>query len=227
MRTYLYLLLFMAVLAGPAYSTDAASQTDAIKEKNARIRQENALITRINAAVSARNWQEAETAATQLVASNPDRWEYQRVLADAEYNLGQYPKAVITYEKAIALARKSGGTEFGAAKAKTGKEVADMYVKEGNSYLKLKKNGDAIAAYTKAAELSDKPAAAYFNICATQYNSGNMEGAIKSCDKAIQVDPKMADAYFIRGSCMFAVGTVDQQGKYVVPPGTVEMLKIL
>ncbi|HEY6873031.1 MAG TPA: tetratricopeptide repeat protein [Geobacteraceae bacterium] len=224
MRTYLLLFLVFA-LAGPAYSADTASQIEAIKGLNARIKKENALITQVNAAVNARNWQEVETKSKQLTAMNPDRWEYHRTLADAEISLGKYREAVDAYEKAIGSARKSDGTESDAAKAKTREAVSAMFVNEGNAYLKMRKNDEAIAAYSKAAELSDKPGTAYFNICATQYNSGNIEGAIKACDKAIQYDPNKADAYFIKGSCMFGTATLDHQGKLVVPAGTAETLK--
>jgi len=45
------------------------------------------------------------------------------------------------------------------------------------------------------------------------------------CDKAIAADPKKADAYFIKGSTLFGSGKLDAQGKYIVPPGTLETLK--
>src|SRR5256885_4369493 len=53
-----------------------------------------------------------------------------------------------------------------------------MLTNEGNAYLKLHKNTEAVAAFTKAASMDPNPGVAYFNLCATQYNAGNSEGAL-------------------------------------------------
>jgi tetratricopeptide (TPR) repeat protein len=89
-------------------------------------------------------------------------------------------------------------------------------------FLKLKKNTNAIAAYGKAATLSPNPAVAYFNICATLYNSGDMKAAVTACDKAIAADPNKADAYFIKGSALFGDSTPDKSGKIVVSAGAIQ-----
>jgi tetratricopeptide (TPR) repeat protein len=185
---------------------------------------ENTLVTQAQAAMDARNWQAAEAAFRQLVAIAPARWEYQQGLGTAQYNLARYEDALGSFEKAIPLARRAAEpASDNAAKAKAA--VAQMLTMEGNVYLKLKKNPEAIDAFTKAAALSSNAAVAYFNLCATQYNTGNLEGALAACDKAIAADPTKADAYFIKGSVMLGNGAVDQKGKFTVPKGTVEALK--
>jgi tetratricopeptide (TPR) repeat protein len=185
---------------------------------------ENALVTQAQAATDARNWQAAETAFRQLVAIAPARWEYQQGLGTAQYNLGRFEDALGSFEKALPLARRSAEpANDNSAKAKAA--VAQMLTMEGNVYLKLKKNPEAIDAFTKAAALSSNPGVAYFNLCAVSYNTGNTEAALAACDKAIGADPTKADAYFIKGSVMLGNGAVDQKGKFVVPKGTVEALK--
>lgn len=92
--------------------------------------------------------------------------------------------------------------------------------------MKLKKYNEAIAAYTEAAGLSVNPGTAYFNICATQHNTSNVEGALKACDKAIQIDWNKAGSYSIRGLAMYANSTIDKQDKYVVHAGTAEYLEL-
>jgi tetratricopeptide (TPR) repeat protein len=185
---------------------------------------ENTLVTQAQAAMQARNWQAAETAFKQLAAIAPARWEYQQGLGGAQFNLGRYEDALASFEKAIPLARRSAeapGDNSAQAKA----AVSQMLTMEGNVYVKLRKNPQAIGAFTQAAALSPSPAVAYFNLCATQYNAGNTDAALAACDKAIAADPTKADAYFIKGSVMVGNGTVGQKGKFVVAKGTAEALK--
>jgi tetratricopeptide (TPR) repeat protein len=146
--------------------------------------------------------------------------------------LGNFDDAVQTYDKGIQVAQGYvSGTipkdpknpNSDPAKAKMG--MGQMLANQGNAYLKLHKNTEAIAAYTKAAEMDPNPGTAYFNICATQYNSGNTEGALAACDKAIAADPNKADAYFIKGSLLIASSTLDKDGKVKPAAGTAEALK--
>jgi len=185
---------------------------------------ENALIMQAQAAMQARSWQAAETAFRQLAAIAPARWEYQEGLGAAQYNLGRFEDALASYEKAIPLARRiAESANEDSAKVKAA--VAGMLTVEGNIYLKLRKNPEAIDAFTKAAAMSPNPAVAYFNLCATSFNAGDTQAALPACDKAIAADPTKADAYFVKGSVMLGNGTVDAKGKFVVPKGTVETLK--
>jgi tetratricopeptide (TPR) repeat protein len=128
-----------------------------------------------------------------------------------------------TYEKAITAAQNVATPAADPAKSKIA--VSQMLTSEGNSYLKLRKNEEAIAAFSKAAELSPNPGVAYFNLCATQYNMGHSEDAVAACDKAIAADPNKADAYFIKGSVLIAESTTDAKGQLTPPPGTAEALK--
>ncbi|HLJ64419.1 MAG TPA: hypothetical protein VKT70_09950 [Stellaceae bacterium] len=76
-----------------------------------------------------------------------------------------------------------------------------------------------------AGSASVNPSTDYFAACAAQYRSGNVQGALDACDKAIKADPRRADAYFIKGSLMLGQGKLDAQGKLTAPPGTAEALK--
>ncbi len=219
-----------AISTGPSKSKEKAAETEAAKkereaaiEHNKKAEGENALIAQLNPALQAQNWQAAEPLLQQLSTTNPARWDYLRVLGNTEMNLGKYDEALAAYEKAIPLAQSTTDPKVDPARTKA--MVGEMLTNEGNVYLKLKKTPQAIEAYTKAAELSPNPGTAYFNLCATQYNIGNMEGASVACDKAIAADPNKADAYFIKGSSLYGNGKLDAQNKYVVPPGTAEALK--
>jgi tetratricopeptide (TPR) repeat protein len=203
-------------------SSGGAGQRTVSKEEMERLKAErekslnvNALITQYNAAQAAKNWQQA---------AEPTHWEYQKALGDMQMNLGQYQEAVDTYEKVIPLAQNATKTDPKADPAKAKVAIAQMLGNEGNAYLKLKKNPEAVAAFTKAAEMDPNPATAYWNLCATEYNAGDMKGASAACDKAIAADPNRADAYFIKGSVLIGMseGKLDANGHYIALPGTKE-----
>jgi tetratricopeptide (TPR) repeat protein len=208
-----------------------AAEVEAIKAQNAKATSINALINQYNAALTAKNWADAIPPLQAMIASDPTRWDYIQALGNMQSNAEQYEDAVQSYEKGIQVAQGyvSGATPKDPknpitepAKAKAG--VGQMLASEGNAYLKLKKNPEAIAAYTKSAELDPNPGMAYFNICATQYNNGNTEGALAACDKAIAADPNKADAYFIKGSLLIASSSLDKEGKVIAAPGTSDAL---
>jgi tetratricopeptide (TPR) repeat protein len=207
-------------------------QVDAIKAQNAKAMSINALITQYQTAVQAKDWQGTIAPLQGMIAADAARWEYYQALGNSQLNLGDAEAAVQTFDKGIQVAQGyiSGATpkdpknpNSDPAKAKMG--MGQMLSSQGNAYLKLHKNPEAIAAYNKAAELDPNPGTAYFNICATQYNSGNNEAALAACDKAIAVDPNKADAYYIKGSLLIASSTADKDGKVKPAPGTAEALK--
>lgn len=177
-----------------------------------------------------KDWTDAETALKQMVTADPTHWDYFQALAGAQNGLKQYQDSIDSLEKAIQVAQgvvggnapKGGGAAADPAKAKTA--IAQMLAMEGNNYLKLNKQKEAIDAFTKSAEMDPNPGIAYYNICATQYNTGNTEGALAACDKAIAADPNRADAYFIKGSLMMGNSTMDKSGKLQAPEGTAEAL---
>jgi tetratricopeptide (TPR) repeat protein len=212
----------------PKYTKE---QVEALKVQNTKAESINALIAQYNTAMTAKDWQGAIAPLQGMIAADPNRWEYLQALGTAQMNVEDYDGAVQSYEKGIQVAQGyvSGATpkdpknpNSDPAKAKAG--VGQMLASEGNAYIKLKKNPEAIAAFTKAAEMDPNPGTAYFNLCATQYNTGNTEGALVACDKAIAADSTKADAYFIKGSLMVGQGKLDASNKYVVPPGTAETL---
>jgi tetratricopeptide (TPR) repeat protein len=182
--------------------------------------EKRALIDQVNAAVAAKNWSAAAEAARKLVALDP-HWHNFEMLGDAELNAGHYEPAVAAYDEGVK--RAEADKESGSAETRSARGA--MLTKEGNAFLKLKRNKEAIAAYTKAAALDPHPATAYFNLCATQYNTGEAAGAIAACNQAIKADPRKADAYFVKGSLLVGDSKTDKDGKVTSPPGTIEALR--
>lgn len=226
---------------GPGQTSDTGTKVEAVrnseeqekvKAQNTKVEGINGLFAKYQAAVSIKDWAGEIAPLQGMIAADPSRWEYYEALGDAQVNTADYASAVQSYDKGIQTAqgyasgtvpKNSKDPYSDPAKAKAG--MGEMYAGEGDAYLKLQKTPEAIAAYTKGAELDRNPGIAYFNLCATQYNIGNMDGAAVTCNKAIQADPTRADAYFIEGSAMYGNGKMDADKKYVVPPGTAEALK--
>lgn len=216
--------LSIDVSSGKAGAGPSKEEVEKIKAEREKAMSENTLINQLNPMMQAKNWEGAEPILKQLVAMNPSRWEYQQALGNAQLNLNKYDEALATYEKAIPLAENAPKTDPKADPAKSKAAVGQMLTNEGTAYLKLKQNDKAVAAYTKAAEMDPNPGTAFFNLCATQYNTGNTQGAMLACDKAIAADPNRADAYYIKGSLMVGESKLDKEGKLMAPPGTSEAL---
>jgi tetratricopeptide (TPR) repeat protein len=214
--------LSVDIAAGGSRISDAEmAKLKAEREKSISL---NALISQYNAAQQAKNWQQAADILKQMIAAAPNHWDYQQALGDMQMNLNQYEEAAATYEKAIPAAEDSAKTDPKADQAKIKAAVGKMLTNEGVAYTKLKQTDKAVQAYTKAAEMDPNPGTAYWNLCATQYNAGNTQGALAACDKAIAAEPSRADAYFIKGSLMMAESKQGKDGKLEAPAGTAEAL---
>jgi tetratricopeptide (TPR) repeat protein len=217
--------LSVEVASGTAGTGPSKEEIEKMKADNAKAQGENALIAQLNPMLQAKNWEGAEPILKQLIASNPNNWEYQQALGTAELSMGKFDEAVATYEKAIPLAQNAANSKDPKQNPEKAKAaVGGMLTNEGSAYTKLKQPQKAVEAYTKAAEMDPNPGTAYFNLCATQYNSGNTQGALAACDKAIAADPNRADAYYIKGSLMVGDSKLDKEGKLEPPPGTSEAL---
>jgi len=225
-------LLDIEVSGGAATTAPGAEPSEAPKSENANTSGINALISQYNAALRANDPKAQITALKAIVAADPTRWDYFEALGDTQLDQGDYENAADSFEKGIQAAQQFLASAPSSAsrilqsdrdRARAG--MAHMLTNQGNAYLKLKKNDEAIAAYTKAAELSPNPATAYLNLCVVQYNARNLDGALHACDKAIAADPSRADPYFIKGSLLLSQSKPDKTGKMTAPSGTAEALK--
>jgi tetratricopeptide (TPR) repeat protein len=204
--------------AQPNYTPE---QIEALKRQRDQALATNALIGQANAAMTAKDWQAAVDPLKQLIAAYPDNWVYLSALGDAELNLGRYSEALDAYANGTGAIDKliaTGKTDLKPAKA-------HMLVNAGNAALKLHRTQDAVAFFTRAAAIDPNPATAWFNLCATAYNVGDVDGALAACDKAIAADPNKADAYFIKGSLLLGNSTADQNKVLHAPPGCAEALR--
>jgi tetratricopeptide (TPR) repeat protein len=219
-----------------------------MKAMNAQIATINDLLAQINGATQAKDWQKAKDLAgnaltldAEISAQHPsvsypsNRHLLYKALGDSDLYLGQYQDAVNAYETSVGLLqdliRVNSGDAPDAKSAATAllHTLGQVVTNEGNAYLKLHKNKEATECYRHAAETASAidpkmAATAWFNLCATLYNIGDTEETPAACSRAIQADPTRADAYFVKGSALFAQGK-DFNGKFVAPTESIEALK--
>ena len=209
--------------AGTTAAPMTASQAAAAKAANVKAQAENDLIAIASAAESKHDWAGAEVALKQLITMDPRRWDFSQSLANDQFNQGKFEDAVKSYERAI-----QGALADTADPAAAKQALPALYTNQGNAYLKLKNNTAATADFAKAGELGggSDAATSFYNLCATAYNAHKDKEALADCDKAIAANPKMADAWFVKGSILANQGQTDANGNFSVPPGTLEALKM-
>ena len=154
-------------------------------------------------------------------ADDPTQWGPYQVLGGVFTTVNKPKDALEAYQKGVTAAQKMLEAQPDSGKAKIG--LGQMLNSEGNLLVKLKKYDEALVVFAKAAESAAYPAMPYFNLCATYYNLKRNQEAVAACDQAISSDPKLADAYYIKGSILFGQGQLEHR-KYTVPPGTTEAL---
>lgn len=214
--------------AQPDRKGDAAKkQEGGSKADQAKAGTTNAFLAQAREALSQQNWPAAEAALKQVLALDPDHWEYYVALGGAQGSQGKYQDAVQTYELGIQKAQATQPDPKNPfsdpAKIKSG--ISQMLNQEGNAYLRLDKTDDAVRAYTKAAESSPNSATAYYNLCSALFSMDRSQDALSACNKSLAADPNKADAYFIKGSILVAAGRLDSSGKRFVTADAVDALK--
>jgi tetratricopeptide (TPR) repeat protein len=156
-------------------------------------------------------------------------------------------KAAMMDDKQVAIWSGLADAYVGAAGLKTGAEASALYDKGFEAFHKAielkpddaayynnfalalakdKKIDEAKTNLDKAAQLDPPGAGKYFyNMGALLVNSSQNEAAGEEFKKAIDADPKYADAQYQYGVYLASKATADASGKIIAAPGTVEALQ--
>lgn len=168
-------------------------------------------------AVNAKQFDVAVTQFTKASQMAPDQPVVWANLADAEINFAKTKtgaehdeavnKGMEAYQKTLTLKPDDAGVHNNYALALAG----------------AKKFDEAQAELAKAAQL-DPPSAGkyYYNLGALMVNNGQSEQAGAAFKKAIEADPKYADAQYQYGIYLIGKATLGADGKYDPVPGTRE-----
>lgn len=214
------------------------------KKKNASITADNAKIADINKTLAQARQDEKNGKAddavkalsnlTQQKADEPVLWaslgEAQLASADAAAVaakaaktsttdpaiLAKYSDSAASYQKAIDL--------NASAKKPSPENLAAAYLNMGQALAKSGKVAEAATAYENSAKtLPTSAGSAYNNEAAIFFNAGKLDEAAAAANKAIQVDPKRPDPYYIKGQALIPKATMDPKtNKFVLPAGCLE-----
>lgn len=131
----------------------------------------------------------------------------------------RFETAAADYQKAIDL---RAGSETAKKEADNNGKIAAYYNNLAEVYSKSNKIDDAVASYSKAAELDPAHAAQYmFNTGAVLTNAGKVDAALGAFDKVIAADPTKAEAYYWKGVNLIGKATL-KGDKMIAPEGTAE-----
>ncbi len=207
------------------------------RKKNAAILAENAVIRNLNgltadarAAMSATppDYAKAADDMTQATTARPTESIFWFMLGEADFGLKKYDDAIVAYKKSV---------ETDSASAKPDLETeAATYNNLGHALANAGKISDAATAYETAAKLNPTHAARYYVneaiifYTASENDSVNqaadLAAAAAAADKAIAVDPNVANVYYIKGQALVMQVTADPKtGKMIAPPGCIEAYK--
>jgi tetratricopeptide (TPR) repeat protein len=164
----------------------------------------NPLITEARTALEAHDWTTAADLLKQLIALDPNRWEFYQNMGTIQANREQYQEAIGSYQKAVELLEKGLAGASNPEKVKT--DLSGMMISQGDALNRLNRLDEATALYQKAAELAPQPAMAYFHACNAQSNRGTPAAAIDFCTKAIAADPSHWEFYQVMAGAQNSSG---------------------
>ncbi|MGA3009568.1 MAG: hypothetical protein ABSD72_04840 [Terracidiphilus sp.] len=161
--------------------------------------------------IRAAKYTDVETLMLKDTAAKPDASVLWAQLGQAQVGLKKYDDAEITYKKVLDLestSKKPNPQAQGAANAGLG----EIYARTG-------KVPEANAAYDAAAKINPPQASVYLkNEAVIFYQEHNPDAQAAAADKAIQADPTMAVAYYLKGNGLVANTTADPVTNKLIPP---------
>lgn len=205
-------LLSAALLLPLCFALPAAGQNPGASNSGAA----DELSAQFAQSMKARDYPAAIATGQKLVDLSPTA-EHIRMLGTAQSNANDSRTAVATFDRALAVAQQEKPAQ-GEPDTAWKDLVAKIYLNKGNALLKLRRNGEASDAYAQSAALASNPAIPYFNICATYYNTGDMQNALPFCRKAAAAAPARADAWYLLGTVLFVDAKVDAHGNSAITP---------
>jgi tetratricopeptide (TPR) repeat protein len=195
----------------PGLTADDPDNEGTNREGLVRVREEHAggskinrLISQLHRSLDAQAWNQSADLLRQLLALDPNRWEFYQNLGTLQSNSGHYQEAVEVFQKGVAVAEKTLATAPDQAQAKA--DISGMMIAQGDARLRMGEQETAVALYQEASRIAPHPGMAYLRVCSAQADRGMDDEAIDACNRAISADPNRWDFYQVLGAIEDASG---------------------
>ena len=215
----------------PQLTAEQKAEIEKINKENLTIKDLNNMLAQARAAKEAGDTDSAAATVDKALALDANRdllWytkgDIQIAVAKKETDRAakkqKYAEAAVTLQKAVDLANASVDPKSKALLGSYYEGLAKAYDGAGDV-------DKSAAAYETAAKTflaltppnTKQAAAEYFNVGAVYTNANRADDAIKAFDKATEIDPEKADAYYYKGIALMGKGET-KDGKFTAPPGT-------
>ncbi len=188
---------------GGASGKKTKEQQELIRQENAHAAKINKLMVQYHTAVGLEDWLNAIGLIKELIALDPNRWEFYQNLGTLESNQGHYPEAAESFAKAVEVAQKVLANPADSDRALT--NIGDLLLAEADCYDRMEKVDEAVVLYEKAAATYPHPFMAKYRACNALTNAGKYEAAIDKCNSAIAEDPAQWGPYQVLGGIYTAL----------------------
>jgi tetratricopeptide (TPR) repeat protein len=178
-------------------------QLELIRQENARAAKINKVMVQYHIAVGIEDWLNAIRLVKQLIALDPNRWEFYQNLGTLQSNQMQYQEAAQSFAKGVEVAQKTLKNASDSDHALT--NIGDLLLAEADSYDRMEKADEAVVLYEKAAAVYPHPFMAKYRACNALTNSGKYEAAIEKCNLVITEDPAQWGPYQVLGGIYLAL----------------------
>ncbi|MGC8550533.1 MAG: carboxypeptidase regulatory-like domain-containing protein [Acidobacteriaceae bacterium] len=214
-------------LSRPEYikklSPEQQKQLAKVREENAKILKQNAVIKNLNKDLEAarkdnadKNYAAADALMTKDTSAMPDAYLLWVELGKAQLGEKKFNNAITSLTKAISLnqASKKPNLEVSGI---AGNALGEAYADAGH----FQKSD---AAYIAAAQADPKNAFMYYqNEAIVMNRSGQNDLTVKAADAAIAANPNEPIPYYLKGQALIQKATVDPKTqKIIAPAGCVE-----
>lgn len=198
-------------------------------KENVKIKGLNTILRQAQTADASGNPDQAAQLVQGATQQDPNRallWailgQYQansaRKLTDRSQRAARFGEAATSFDKALQLATATPDPKT---------DISSWRVGYGAALDGAGRYDDAVKAFSAAAEQSaatnpKSAAIAHYNTGLVLTKTGKVDQAAAEFDKAVQLDPTLAEAYYQKGTALIAKATTDKAGKIIAPPGTEE-----
>jgi tetratricopeptide (TPR) repeat protein len=178
-------------------------QQELIRQENAHAAKINKLMVQYHTAVGLEDWLNAISLIKELIALDPNRWEFYQNLGALQSNQMQYAEAAQSFARGVEVAQKTLANPADSDRALT--NIGDMLLAEADCYDRMEKVDEAVVLYDKAAATYPHPFMAKYRACNALTNAGKYEMAIDKCNNAIAEDPAQWGPYQVLGGIYTAL----------------------